>query len=84
MKYLIITPTEREYRFMNKALEGRKTENQYSVVRCGVGKALSAANTALAIARCKGDVDRVAVVGYAASTLGRERGDIVAPRVARY
>ena len=84
MKYLIITPTEREYRFMNKALEGRQTKNQYSVVRSGVGKALSAANTALAIARCKGDVDRVAVVGYAASTTGRMRGDLVAPRVARY
>ena len=84
MRYLIITPTEREYRFMNKALEGRQTKNQYSVVRCGVGKALSAANTALAIARCKGDVDRVAVVGYAASTTGRKRGDLVAPRVARY
>lgn len=84
MRYLIITPTEREYRFMNRALEGRQTQNQYSVVRCGVGKALSAANTALAIARCKGEVDRVAVVGYAASTLGRERGDLIAPRVARY
>lgn len=84
MKYLIITPTEREYRFMNAALEGRQTSNQYSVVRSGVGKALSAANTALAIARCKGDVDRVAVVGYAASTIGRTRGDLVAPRIARY
>ena len=30
------------------------------------------------------DFDRVAVVGYAASSLGRERGQIVAPRVARY
>ena len=82
MKYLIITPTEREYRFMNKALEGRQTKNQYSVVRSGVGKALAAANTALAID--KDDYARVAVVGYAASSLGRKRGDIVAPRVARY
>lgn len=84
MKYLIVTPTEREYRFMNKALESCQTVNHYLVVRSGVGKALSAANTALAIARQKGDIDRVAVVGFAASTLGRERGDLVAPRVARY
>lgn len=84
MKYLIIAPTEREYRNITAALEGRQTENVYSVTRCGVGKALAAANTALAIARAKGDVDRVAVIGYAASTLGRERGELVAPRMARY
>lgn len=84
MRYLIVAPTEREYRNITVALEGRKTENQYYATRCGVGKALAAANTALAIARAKGDVDRVAVIGYAASTLGRERGELVAPRVARY
>lgn len=84
MRYLIVAPTEREYRNITVALEGRKTENQYYTTRCGVGKALAAANTALAIAHAKGDVDRVAVIGYAASTLGRERGELVAPRVARY
>ena len=84
MRYLIIAPTEREYRNITKTLEGRVTHNQYQVSRCGVGKALAAANTALAIARAKGDIDRVAIIGYAASTLGRERGELVAPRVARY
>lgn len=84
MKYLIIAPTEREYRNISEAIGDRQLRNHYSVVRCGVGKALAAANTALAISRAKGDVDRVAVIGYAASTLGRERGEIVAPRVARY
>lgn len=84
MRYLVVTPTEREYRNMTQSLEGRELHNHYSVVRTGVGKGLSAANTALAISRAGGDVDRVAVVGYAASTLGRKRGDIVAPRVARY
>ena len=82
MNYLVITPTSREYYNMLSALEGRKTNNSYAVVRSGVGKALSAANTALAISQ--NDYDRVAVVGYAASSLGRDRGDIVAPRVARY
>lgn len=84
MKYLIVAPTEREYRNVTSALEGRTTENQYIVARTGVGKALAAANTALAIARENCDVDRVAIIGYAASTLGRERGELVAPRVARY
>ena len=82
MNYLVITPTSREYHNMLSALEGRQTQNSYTVVRSGVGKALAAVNTALAIE--KNDYARVAVVGYAASSLGRKRGDIVAPRVARY
>ena len=84
MKYLIVAPTEREYSNITQALEGCTLQNSYSVVRTGVGKALAAANTALAINRADGEIDRVAIVGYAASTIGRERGDIVAPRVARY
>lgn len=84
MKYLIVAPTEREYANITLSLEGRTLQNSYSVVRTGVGKALAAANTALAINRADGEVDRVAIVGYAASTIGRERGDVVAPRVARY
>jgi len=84
MRYIVIAPTEREYRNITCALQERQTVNQYTVVRSGVGKALAAASTALAIARANGEVDRVAIVGYAASTLGRECGDVVAPRVARY
>ena len=84
MKYLVITPTEREYRNMCRAIERDDLNNSYTVVRSNVGKALSAANTARAIMQAKGDYNRVAVVGYAASTLDRQRGDIVAPRVARY
>lgn len=84
MRYLVITPTEREYRNMSAAVQREGLKNSYIVARTGVGKALSAAGAALAIARANGDVDRVAIVGYAASTIGRQRGDIVAPRVARY
>lgn len=84
MRYLVVTPTEREYRNMTKALEGREVNNSYTVIRSGVGKALASASTALALSRVDYEVDRVAVVGYAASTIGRQRGDIVAPRVARY
>lgn len=85
MKYLVVTPTERECRNMTKALEERSgMNNSYTVVRTGVGKALSAASTAQALVRANGEVDRIAVIGYAASTSDRQRGDIVAPRVARY
>ena len=84
MRYLVITPTEREYRNMSAAVQREGLNNSYMGARTGVGKALSAAGAALAIARANGDVDRVAIVGYAASTIGRQRGDIVAPRVARY
>lgn len=84
MRYLVITPTEREYRNMSAAVQREGLNNSYMVARTGVGKALSAAGAALAIARANGDIDRVAIVGYAASTIGRQRGDIVAPRVARY
>ena len=84
MRYLVITPTEREYRNMSAAVQREGLKNSYTVARTGVGKALSAAGAALAIARANGDFDRVAIVGYAASTIGRQRGDIVAPRVARY
>lgn len=84
MRYLIIAPTEREFTNMQRALEGRELSNQYTMVRSGVGKALSAASTALALSRANGEVDRVAVIGYAASTIGSERGEIIAPRVARY
>ena len=84
MKYLVITPTEREYRNMNRAIEREGLQNSYTIVRSNVGKALAAANTVRAIERANVDYDRVAVVGYAASTLGRQRGEIVAPRIARY
>ncbi len=85
MRYLVVTPTERECRNMTQALEKcNDLSNTYTVIRTGVGKALAAASTAQALARGNGEYDRIAVVGYAASTLGRERGEIVAPRIARY
>ena len=74
MRYLVVTPTERECRNMLRALEGRtEMVNSYSVVRTGVGKALAAASTAQALVRAKGEIDRVAVIGYAASTSDRQR-----------
>ena len=84
MRYLVVTPTEREYRNMTAAVEGKELKNSYTLVRTGVGKALASANTALAILRADGEIDRVAIIGYAASAIGHNRGDIVTPRVARY
>lgn len=85
MRYLVVTPTERECRNMTNALTRRQElNNSYTIIRTGVGKALAAASTAQALARGNGEYDRIAVVGYAASTLGREREEIVAPRIARY
>ena len=84
MRYLVVTPTEREYRNMSAAVEGKELKNSYTLVRTGVGKALASANTALAILRADGEIDRVAIIGYAASAIGHNRGDIVTPRVARY
>ena len=83
MKYLVITPTERDYRNMSRAIDREGLQNSYTIVRSNVGKALAAANTVRAIEHANVDYDRVAVVGYAASTLGRKRGEIVAPRIAR-
>lgn len=83
MRYLIMAPTEREYVNMRAALQRSDLNHEYDVVRCGIGKALAAANTAYAIVR-GGKYDRIAVIGYAAATLGRKQGDIVAPGVARY
>ena len=51
MRYLVITPTEREYVNMRAAFQGCDLNHEYDVVRCGVGKALAAANTACAIVR---------------------------------
>jgi hypothetical protein len=80
MRYLVVTPTEREYRNMTTAIEGKELKNSYTLVRTGVGKALAAANTALAILRADGEYDRVAIVGYAASAIGRKRGEIAFSR----
>ena len=70
MRYLVITPTEREYRNMSAAIEREGLNHHYTVARTGVGKALAAAGAALSIARGNGEYDRVAVVA-SCSTGGR-------------
>jgi len=58
--------------------------NDYTVVRCGIGKACAAASTARALSTAKEPFDMIAVVGYAASAAGRRQGEVVMPSVARY
>lgn len=77
---LICAPTSREYRAMRYALD--KAENlkhQYDLVEVGIGKALSSAGVARALTLATQKYDMLAVVGFAASALGRKQGDIVMP-----
>ncbi|MBO5830021.1 MAG: hypothetical protein J6R01_00245 [Alistipes sp.] len=80
MRVLICAPTSREYRAMRYALD--KAENlkhSYDLVEVGIGKALSSAGVARALTLATEKYDVLAVVGFAASALGRKQGDIVMP-----
>ena len=83
MRVLICAPTSREYRAMRYALDhATKLNHAYDLVEVGIGKALSSAGVAraLTLAEIKGvKYDMLAVIGFAASALGREQGDIVMP-----
>lgn len=85
MNILIVTPTERENANMLAALgRAASTRNTYTVIRSGIGKAAAATNTAAAIARAEKPFDMIAVIGFAAGTLGFRQGEIVMPNTARY
>ena len=84
MEYLVLAPTDREYANITAAIARGTWRNRYEVRKCGVGKALAAANTVAALLRGGLRYDRIAVIGYAAATAGQRRGCIVAPRAARY
>lgn len=85
MNILVITPTRRENECMTATLaRAGQTRHGYTVLYSGVGKAAAAANTALALSCADKQFDMIAVVGYAAGTLGFRQGDIVVPSTARY
>lgn len=84
MEYLVLAPTDREYANITAAIARGTWRNRYEVRKCGVGKALAAANTVAALLRGGLRYDRIAVIGYAAATAGQRRGTLVAPRAARY
>lgn len=56
--------------------------HDYDLVEVGIGKALSSAGLSRALATATQKYDMLAVIGFAASALGRKQGDIVMPSVA--
>lgn len=83
MRILICAPTSREYRAMRYALaHATATRHTYDLVEVGIGKALSSAGLSRALATATEKYDALAVIGFAASALGRKQGDIVMPSVA--
>ena len=80
MRVLICAPTSREYRAMRYALDNASALNHsYDLVEVGIGKALSSAGVARALTLATEPYDMLAVVGFAASAIGRKQGDIVMP-----
>lgn len=80
MRILICAPTSREYRAMRYALDKAANLNHsYDLAEVGIGKALSSAGVSRALTLASEKYDMLAVVGFAASALGRKQGDIVMP-----
>ena len=80
MRVLICAPTSREYRAMRYALDkAQNLKHSYDLVEVGIGKALSSAGVARALTLAQQKYDMLAVIGFAASALGRKQGDIVMP-----
>lgn len=80
MRVLICAPTAREYRAMRYALDkAQNLKHCYDLKEVGIGKALSSAGVARALTLAEQKYDMLAVVGFAASALGRKQGDIVMP-----
>lgn len=85
MNILVIAPTEREFRNISAAIDAAKSpRHRYIPVCSGIGKAASAAAVTYAIATSEAPIDAVAVIGFAAGTLGYLQGEIVCPSVAQY
>ena len=85
MNILIVGPTEREFRNISAAIDAAKSpRHRYIPVCSGIGKASSAASVIYAISKFEAPIDAVAVIGFAAGTLGYQQGEIVCPSVAQY
>lgn len=85
MRILICAPTSREYRAMRYALDkATNLKHTYDLVEVGIGKALSSAGVSRALTLATEKYDMLAVIGFAASALGRKQGDIVMPSRATH
>lgn len=83
---LIVAPTVRENKNIRIAIEkrGDTLKNRYTVAFSGIGKAAAAATLTRHILTAEQPYDLVAVIGYAAGTLGFKQGEIVAPNRVQY
>lgn len=82
---LIVAPTERENRNIRLAIERKgTTRNQYTVAYSGIGKAAAAATITRYLLQADPAYDMVAVIGYAAGTLGFTQGEVVVPNRVQY
>ena len=85
MRILIVAPTTREYKYMRATLDAaQNTKHNYTLICSGIGKAGAAAGVATAVAKASEPFDAVAVIGFAAGSLGFKQGDVVAPNRAIY
>jgi nucleoside phosphorylase len=85
MNILIITPTNREYANMTATIAtATSLHHTYTVAQSGIGKAAAAATLTRHLLQAEQPYDMVAVIGYAAGTLGFRQGDIVMPSRVQY
>lgn len=85
MRVLVVAPTGREYKYMRATLDAaQNTKHDYTLICSGIGKAGAAAGVATAVAKASEPFDAVAVIGFAAGSLGFKQGDVVAPNRAIY
>jgi nucleoside phosphorylase len=83
---LIVAPTERENKNIRLAIErkGEQLKNHYTVAFSGIGKAAAAATITRYLLQAEQPYDLVAVIGYAAGTLGFKQGEVVVPNRVQY
>ena len=83
---LIVAPTVRENKNIRLAIErkGEQLKNRYTVAFSGIGKAAAAATLTRHLLQAEQPYDLVAVIGYAAGTLGFKQGEIVVPNSVQY
>ena len=83
---LIVAPTVRENKNIRLAIErrGETLKNRYTVAFSGIGKAAAAATITRYILQAEQPYDLVAVIGYAAGTLGFKQGEVVVPNRVQY
>ena len=83
---LIVAPTERENKNIRLAIErkGETIKNNYTVAFSGIGKAAAAATITRYLLQAEKPYDLVAVIGYAAGTLGFKQGEVVVPNRVQY